>query len=192
MIANSGQSTNWALKTCSIQHGLFIIFKSMEGQKTFTKRIGGYLHKMIPITDASGKLLHYVTKPLMVELRPRDIMQIIIGSTILALPVAYTEEAWNLGAELPALNVLLLSIISLVFVALFVYFNFYRFNIKGNVFNYVKRVIATYLISILVVSILLSIIQRCPWETDFVLAIKRVIIVSFPACMSATISDVLK
>ncbi|MEX0315585.1 MAG: DUF2391 family protein [Allomuricauda sp.] len=164
----------------------------METQKTFTKRIGGYLHKMTPITDASGKLIHYVTKPLMVELKPRDVMQIIIGSTILALPVAYTEEAWDLGSELPLLNVGLLSLISLLFVALFVYFNFYRFNIKGNVFNYVKRVVATYLISILVVAILLTIIQRCPWEMDIALSIKRVIIVSFPASMSATISDVLK
>ncbi len=164
----------------------------METQKSFTKRIGGYLHKMIPVTDASGKLLHYVTKPLMVELKPRDIMQIVIGSTILALPVAYTEEAWNLGAELPLLNVGLLSLISLVFVALFVYFNFYRFNIKGNVFNYLKRVIATYLISILVVAILLTVIQRCPWESDYLLALKRVVIVAFPASMSATISDFIK
>ena len=164
----------------------------METEKTFIKRIGGYLHKMIPITDASGKLLHYVTKPLMVELKPRDIMQIIIGSTILALPVAYTEEAWKLGEELPLLNVGFLSMISLVFIALFVFFNFYRFNIKGHVFNYIKRIIATYIISILVVAVLLTIIQRCPWETDYVLAIKRVIIVAFPASMSATISDVLK
>lgn len=147
---------------------------------------------MVPITDASGKLLHYVTKPLMVELKPRDIMQIIIGSTILALPVAYTEEAWNLGSELPMTNIMLLSLISLIFVALFVYFNFYRFNIKGNSFNYVKRVVATYLISILVVAVLLTVIQRCPWETDFALAIKRIIIVAFPASMSATISDVIK
>jgi len=170
----------------------FLSLGNMETQKTFTQRIGGYLHKITPITDASGKLLHYVSKPLMVELKPRDIMQIIIGSTILALPVAYTEEAWDLGAELPMLNVGLLSFISVVFVALFVYFNFYRFNIKGNVFNYIKRVIATYMISMLVVAILLTVIQRCPWETDYLLALKRVIIVALPASMSATISDVLK
>ncbi|WP_422082347.1 DUF2391 family protein [Ulvibacterium sp.] len=164
----------------------------MENQKTFTKRIGGYLHKMIPITDASGKLINYIAKPLMVEFKPRDIMQVVIGSTILALPVTYTEEAWNLGNELPLLNVGLLSLLSLVFIALFVYFNFYRFNIKGNLFNYGKRVIATYLISVLVVGILLTIIQRCPWQTDYLLAIKRIIIVAFPASMSATISDVIK
>nr|WP_298922910.1 DUF2391 family protein [uncultured Allomuricauda sp.] len=164
----------------------------MDNQSSFTKRIGGYLHKMVPITDASGKLLHYVTKPLMVELKPRDVMQIIIGSTILALPIAYTEEAWKLGEELPLLNVGFLSLLSLIFIALFVFFNFYRFNIKGYVFNYIKRVIATYLISILVVAVLLTIIQRCPWQDDFILAIKRIIIVSFPASMSATISDVIK
>lgn len=164
----------------------------MESPKTFTKRIGGYLHKMTPITDASGKLVHYVAKPLMVEFKPRDIMQVVIGSTILALPVTYTEEAWNLGKELPLLNVGLLAFISLAFIALFVYFNFYRFNLKGNLFKYIKRVIATYLISILVVAILLTVIQRCPWENDFILSLKRIIIVAFPASMSATISDVIK
>ncbi len=164
----------------------------MDGNTTFTKRIGGYLHKMIPITDAGGKILHYVAKPLMVEFRPRDIMQVIIGSTILALPIAYTEEAWKLGEELPLLNVCLLSLLSLTFIALFVFFNFYRFNIKCNRFNYIKRVLATYLISILVVAVLLTIIERCPWQEDFILAVKRVIIVAFPASMSATISDVVK
>lgn len=164
----------------------------MDNPKPVTKRIGGYLHRLTPITDASGKLLHYVTKPMMVELKPRDIMQIIIGSTILALPVAYTEEAWNLGADLPVFNVCLLSLISLIFVALFVYFNFYRFTLKEHLFNYFKRVIATYVISIIVVAVLLTIIQRCPWETDFALALKRVIVVAFPASMSATISDVIK
>ncbi|NAS10694.1 DUF2391 family protein [Poritiphilus flavus] len=164
----------------------------MDSNSTFTKRIGGYLHKMIPITDAGGKILHYVAKPLMVEFRPRDIMQVIIGSTILALPIAYTEEAWKLGEELPLINVAFLSLLSLTFIALFVFFNFYRFNIRGHRFNYFKRVLATYLISILVVAVLLTIIQRCPWQEDHILAIKRIIIVSFPASMSATISDVVK
>ena len=155
-------------------------------------RIGGYLHKITTILDSSGKVLYRSVSPLMVEVRPRDIMQMIVGATILAIPLAYTEETWNLGEQLPLTNVLCLTALSMLFIALFVYYNFYRFNLKGRVFEYVKRVLATYFVSLIVVGVLLTIIDKCPWQTDYILAIKRIIIVSFPSSMSATIADVLK
>jgi uncharacterized membrane protein len=58
--------------------------------------------------------------------------------------------------------------------------------------SYILRVVATYLFSLLVVAGLMTIIQQCPWTTDFVLALKRVLIVSFPASMSAAVSDTIK
>lgn len=156
------------------------------------KRIGGYLHRVVPIVDSAGKILDYTLSPLMVEFRPRDLMQVIVGASILAVPVAFTEETWNLGVQLPLVNVLALSILSLVFIALFVYFNFYRFTFKGHVSQYIKRVVAIYFFSLLIVGVILSIIQKCPWGTDNVLALKRILIVAFPASMSAAISDTLK
>ena len=156
------------------------------------KRIGGYLHRMIPVFDNAGKLINYTLSPLMVEFRPRDLMQVIVGASILAVPVAFTEETWTLGAILPLRNVLMLSVLSLLFIAGFVYFNFYRFNFKGHVLEYFKRVIAIYIFSLLVVGVILTIIQKCPWEQDTVLALKRTLIVAFPASMSAAISDTLK
>ena len=164
-----------------------------EGKpKSNVERVGGYLHKVVPIVDGAGKILNYALNPLMVEFRPRDLMQIIVGASILAVPVAMTEETWNLGRDLPLTNVLLLSALSLCFIALFVYFNFYRFNFKGHVWEYIKRVLAIYLFSLLVVGVLLTIIQKCPWATNRLLAIKRVLIVAFPASMSAAVSDTLK
>ena len=100
------------------------------------KRIGGHLHKLSPVLDSTGKVVNYVTTPLMMELKPRDIMQIIVGASILAIPVGFTEETWNLGERLPVNNVFALGVISLVFIALFVYFNFYRFLLKDNLFDY--------------------------------------------------------
>jgi uncharacterized membrane protein len=161
-------------------------------QEVKITRIGGYLHKITTILDSSGKVLYRSVSPLMVELRPRDIMQMIVGATILAIPLGFTEETWKLGEQLPLTNVLYLTVLSILFISLFVYYNFYRFHLKGRTFEYVKRVIATYFIALLVVGILLTIIEKCPWQTDYVLAIKRIIIVSFPASMSATIADVLK
>jgi uncharacterized membrane protein len=156
------------------------------------KRIGGYLHKLVPIADSTGKVISYVTAPLMVELRPRDVMQIVVGASILAIPVGFTEETWTLGERLPLNNVLLLTLVSVLFIAAFVYFNFYRFELRDHVLEYVKRVVAIYTLSLIVVGILLTIIEKCPWGVDNVLALKRIIIVAFPASMSAAVSDTVK
>ena len=156
------------------------------------ERVGGYLHRVVPIADGAGNIISHALKPLMVEFRPRDLMQVIVGASILAVPVAFTEETWRLGQTLPFRNVLILSAVSLMFIALFVYFNFYRFAFKEHVLEYVKRVLSIYLFSLLVVGTLLTVIQQAPWASNVVLAVKRVLIVAFPASMSAAVSDALK
>lgn len=153
---------------------------------------GGYLHRLVPIVDRSGKVIHRTLKPLMVELRARDLFQIVIGASILAIPVGFTEETWSLGERLPLANVFALGLISVLTIAIFVYFNFYRFYFRQYTFEYVKRVTAVYLISLSVVAVLLTLIQQCPWSTDAVLAIKRIVIVAFPAALGATITDAIK
>ena len=164
----------------------------ITNDKTSIKRVGGYLHRVIPITDATGKVLSHFLKPIMVEFRPRDLMQVVVGASVLAVPVAFTEETWNLGEELPLLNVLVLSGMSVIFIGLFVYLNFYRYMLKANIGEYAKRVISIYFFSLLVVGVLLTIIQRCPWGADNILALKRILIVTYPASMSASLSDSIK
>lgn len=156
------------------------------------KRIGGYLHRVVPIVDSAGKVLQYTLSPLMVEFKPRDLMQVIVGASILAVPVALTEETWNLGMNLPTRNVMMLSGLSLLFIAGFVYYNFYRYNFRNHILEYIKRVAAIYFFSLLVVAVLLTIIQKCPWGVDNLLALKRILIAAFPASMSAAVSDTLK
>ena len=156
------------------------------------RRIGGYLHRVVPIVDDTGKVVQHVLKPFMVEFRPRDLMQVVVGASVLAVPVAFTEETWTLGEELAMGNVVALSFLSILFIALYVYYNFYRFHLKGNILDFIKRVCSIYFFSLLVVALLLTIIERCPWGTDMQIAIKRILIVAFPASMSAAISDNLK
>ena len=163
--------------------------KPTELGEATIKRIGGYLHRIDPVFDATGKVLSYTLKPLMTEFRFKDLMQVIVGASVLAVPIAFTEEVWKLGAELPLANVLCLSGVSILFIALFVYFNFYRYQLKGNFVSFVVRVCSIYAFSLLVVALLLTIIDRCPWEADRMLALKRILIVAFPASMSAAISD---
>ena len=103
--------------------------------KEVIERIGDYLHKVVPVFDATGKVINTITTPFQVEFKPRDIFQIIIGAYLLAVPVAFTEEVWVLSEELPMKNIYMVAGMSFFFIACFVYYNFYRFNIKGNIFN---------------------------------------------------------
>ena len=160
--------------------------------KSTIKRVGGYLHRIEPILDKSGEVVSYALKPIMVEFRWRDVVQITIGAAIMAIPVSLTEEAWVLGETLPSENIIMIAVLSVALTAMFVYFNFYRFTLKGYEFEFVKRALGTYIISLIVVGILLTLLDKCPWGEDNILAVRRIIIVAFPAAMAGTLSDLIK
>lgn len=165
---------------------------SIKTSDTTIKRISGYLHRVIPVADQTGQIISYALKPIMLEFKPRDILQVMIGAALLAMPVCLTEEAWVLGEELPGLNVCFVALLSLVLIGVFVYYNFYKVVIKGYEREFLRRVIGTYIISLFVVAVILTVLNKCPWIADTSLAIKRVIIVAFPASMSGTLSDTIK
>ena len=166
--------------------------ENKSSSKVTIKRIGGYLHKVTPIIDSTGKVIHSIVTPFQVELKPRDLLQIIVGAYLLCVPVAFTEEVWVLSEELPMENILYIALMSVFFISCFIYYNFYRFNIKGHVFEYIKRIVATYGLSLLAVGLFLTVIMKCPWGVDNLLAIKRILLVAFPASMAATLSDTIK
>ena len=78
------------------------------------ERINGQLYDTLIIKDDQENELQRINVPLKVELRLHDIMEILVGASILAVPVAFTEEVWNMGDELPWLNVFLLSLVALL------------------------------------------------------------------------------
>ena len=155
-------------------------------------RVGKYLNEVITITDSAGNLLHKISKPLMVEFYPRDVIQVIVGATLLAVPVMFTEEVWQLSKILPITNVLTIGFLSLIFVGLFVYYNYYREHIKSEWVEFIKRVVTTYFISMVVVGLLLFLINKASFDTDWIITLKRIIIISLPASMSAAVADILK
>lgn len=156
------------------------------------KNIGDQLHKVKILKDQKGNVIDHIITPLMVKLRLRDLMQVIIGALILAIPVGMTEETWNLGEELPMLNVLILAAFGIVFVGLFVYLNFYRHILREFKLDFIKRIIMIYLTSLIVVGFFLLVINKLPLTTDTPVAIKRLLIVTFPCSMSGTITDGFK
>ena len=127
------------------------------------------------------------------EFLVRDILQVMIGASILAIPVGFTEETWELGGSLPWQNVLGLFLLSVIFISTFVYYHYYgRTGLKTHFYEFLKRVISTYVLSFLVVAVILTLIQRTPWTMDLALAVKRVVIVAFPSSMSAVVADVIR
>jgi len=136
-------------------------------------------------------VLAKVVQPIIPVFSTKDILQVLIGASILAVPVGFTEETWKLGQSLPMLNVLSIMALSIIFIATFIHYTHYKHTV-GHRKQFYRRVIATYVVSFLVVSIIMTLIQRAPWTTDLVLAFKRIAIVTFPATMSAAIADTLK
>lgn len=138
------------------------------------------------------ELLQRIIPPFKVEFSAKDLLQVIVGATILAVPVGFTEETWELGGSLPTLNILGIFLLSILFISAFVYYHYYRGRAITHSAHFIKRVFSTYLVSFLVVGIILTLIQRTPWTADWVLAIKRVVIVTLPSSMSATVADTIK
>lgn len=160
--------------------------------KTEVQRVNGYLKEVVTFFDSSGKPISQVMNPLMVELKPRDVLQIFVGAFLVAAPLCFTEEVWQLSINLKMKNVYALGAVSGVTVALFIYFNFYRYKLKGHVVDFFKRTLATYLITASSIILLLSLIDKFPIQESPYIAIKRLIIIGFPTLFGAVISDYLK
>jgi len=118
-----------------------------------------------------------------------DASQIIIGAFALAIPVSFSEEAWKLGATLPLFNLILLLLLSILFLSFYTYESIFQADIKNKKIAFVFRVFIAYFIAFLVVALILFAINKLPVLDEFILAVKRVIIISMPASMGAIIVD---
>ena len=131
--------------------------------------------------------------PLFHEFHLKDVLQVIIGASILIIPVGFTREVWELGELLPIANVLGFVFLSLLFISLFTYYHYHReHGLKKHHKHFIKRVFFTYVLAFFVVAIFLTLIQKTPWQTDWIVAFKRIVLVTFPASMSGTIADAIK
>ncbi|WP_158970715.1 DUF2391 family protein [Paraglaciecola sp. L3A3] len=118
-----------------------------------------------------------------------DISQISIGAFALAMPIAFTQEAWNMAETLPSLNLWLLSVLSLIFLTQYTYFSLFQANIKYRVLGYLVRIALAYSITLFVVALVLLALNKFPIISEPILALKRLIIVAMPASLGAIIVD---
>lgn len=118
-----------------------------------------------------------------------DIIQVIVGASALSVPVAFSEEAWNLGRTLPTLNIFALIALSLLFINLYSIHNIFQGNVRHRLSVYITRTAIDYLITVLVVCIVLLALDHLPVLTEPMVALKRIVILSFPASMGAVVVD---
>jgi len=163
----------------------------MSGARGEIRRVNGELHQVTPVVDEDGKVVTHHVRRLHLELTSKDRVQILVGASILAIPTAFTEEVWDLGSNLSWISVICLATVSLVFIGLFIYLNTYKCHMKLYRRQFLSRLISTYLFSLIVVGVLLMVVAKAPWLTDFSLALKRTIIGTLPASMSATVTDAI-
>ncbi|HSR01858.1 MAG TPA: DUF2391 family protein [Methylophilaceae bacterium] len=118
-----------------------------------------------------------------------DVGQVAVGSFALAVPIAFSEEAWKLGETLPLMNLSLVFILSIAFLSFFAYESVFQADIKYRLPVFISRIIFAYLIAAVVVSLVLFSLDKFPLFTDTYVAIRRLIVVTMPASMGAIIVD---
>jgi len=125
------------------------------------------------------------------KLDRRDVTEIVIGALVLAFPIAVTEEVWNLSTELSLARTLVISFASLVFISVFVQTTYRHDFSSSSQKQLAARVLSVYGLTLLVAAAVLFAIDRLPAASQTVVAIKRTIIVAFPASFAATVVDSL-
>jgi len=85
------------------------------------QRIDGRLHFIHHIRDDQGNVITTVNGPLKVEFRLADFGQLVAGACVMALPVALTEEVWDLGETLSLGRTMAILIVSVLTLASFVW-----------------------------------------------------------------------
>jgi uncharacterized membrane protein len=120
-----------------------------------------------------------------------DIIQVVVGASALSVPVAFSEEAWNLGRTLPPVNIVLLVLLSLLFINLYSLHNIFQGKITHRIFVFFLRTLIDYGITLMVVIVVLAVLDHLPLFSEPWIAVKRVIVLSFPASMGAVVVDSL-
>ncbi|WP_120512500.1 DUF2391 family protein [Photobacterium salinisoli] len=118
-----------------------------------------------------------------------DLGQLVIGSFALGVPISFSEEAWQLSESLPLLNLSVLVVLTLLFMGLYAYQSMFGQNIRKRVPVFLARVLGAYLITYLVVCLILFSLNQFPLIDNWVVAVKRALIIAMPASMGAIIVD---
>ena len=124
--------------------------------------------------------------------RINDLSEIIVGSVVLAFPVAITEEVWNLGTTLPLASAIIMVVASLVCITWFAYHAYYQSVMDTHWQDLLVRSLTIYIVTLVIAALILSVMHQFPLLTDTATAINRMLLVALPASFCATVVDSLR
>ena len=119
----------------------------------------------------------------------RDVSEIVVGSCVLGFPVAVTGEVWDLSSALPWSSMVPIVLWSIVFLGAFVHYLHHRGGIRGQRLEFIGRVLLSYAITVACCAVILALVDKLDLFVDPSVALKRTLLVAFPACFAATVVD---
>ncbi|MFT7035159.1 MAG: putative membrane protein [Cyclobacteriaceae bacterium] len=84
----------------------------------------------------------------------------IIGSTILTIPITFTEEAWRLSETLSIINLVGMFFMSIAFLAMYTYHGIFQGGIKNRKGTYLWWIFVDYLVTHTVVCLILLVLNK--------------------------------
>jgi uncharacterized membrane protein len=123
------------------------------------------------------------------ETRLKDLAQMIIGAGTLALPVAMSQDTWEIAKGLSLGDITAIVCTSVLLIAGFVYAVYFRGGLREHWPHFLWRVLSIYGLTVIVSSANLLLVNQAPWLTDPTLALSETVLVSLPASFAATIVD---
>lgn len=123
------------------------------------------------------------------ETRLKDLAQMIIGAGTLALPVAMSQDTWEIAKGLSPGDIAAVVCTAVLLIAGFVYAAYFRGGLREHWPSFLGRVLSIYGLTVIVSSVNLLLVNQAPWLTDPTLALSETVLVSLPASFAATIVD---
>lgn len=130
-----------------------------------------------------------MSEPAEPRFRWGDLAEVVTGACILAFPVAATEEIWSLGAELAIGRVLTFAVGSIALLAIVIHVIHRHEGRPLSKKTFILRVAGTYAATFAISALLLLGLDRLDLFQEPLVAVKRTILVAFPASFAAALVD---
>lgn len=125
----------------------------------------------------------------MKRINTEDLVQVCLGTIIIATPIGLTDEALSLATSLPTINVISIIALSLILNSVFIFHGVYEGKVRARFPRFILRTLINYSLTILTVTgiiYLLNIDSRIETAESLV---KVLIMISFPASLAGAIID---
>jgi uncharacterized membrane protein len=103
--------------------------------------------------------------------------------------VAVTEEVWDLSESLPWTSIIPIIAWSIFVLGGFIYYLHHQGGRIGTKTEFASRLLLSYGLTLVCCAIALALVDKFPIFGEPETAIKRVILVAFPASFAATVVD---